>query len=250
MADKNASYGPVIRLNNFLQALKKAPSDSIGLHLAELQGFEFSDTYAVNRAYAELSLLVRQAKNEILNHEGAVQTLHIDPIAHIEKTFALMTVKHSASDFISNITSENFLRIQYCVHLVQSAPGEKPIPTEELLDLLKTVNALINEVLNADLPAELKNFLLEQLNRIHHAITSYHINGIKGLKNAAEQTVGAIRLADESVKRAAEKNENWKHVNNLWLVISKIGTLVSLGYNIPKLALTAEKWFDIDIPGV
>lgn len=250
MTNKNASYGPVIRLNDFLQTIKRAPSNSIGLHLAELQDFEFSDTYAVNRAYAELSLLVRQAKNEILNHEGAVQMLHIDPIEHVEKTFAVMTVKNSAGDFISNITNENLLRMQYCVHLVQSAPGEKPIPTEEILDLLETVNALIREVLNAALPAELKNFLFEQLNRIHHALTSYHINGVKGLKNAAEQTVGGIRLADESVKRAAEKDENWKHVNNLWLVISKIGTLVSLGYNIPKLALTAEKWFSIDIPGV
>jgi hypothetical protein len=163
---------------------------NIGDAWANVFGIDKYDTSEILLSISEVVTLIEETKYQLslldVNHE-----LYMRPFGEIQQvlTFSFnQTLGH-----VRNYVSESVMSdLEFCDELLSREIGEKLIEEATLDDLLSNVNTLSEEIYKSDLPSELKNSIMDNLNNISWAIRHYQIHGAKGLKKATESALGSI----------------------------------------------------------
>lgn len=112
---------------------------------------------------------------------------------------AVMAVmRHSAvfsthlSDALGSYDHVDLLALEMCADALHRWRREQVIGEEELRQLKDSLEVLEQEITSAEIPAELRGFLLAHIAEMARALSDYQLRGIVGIRDAFDRLVGAF----------------------------------------------------------
>lgn len=93
----------------------------------------------------------------------------------------------------SQISQQSLDLIESCGEAIEArAKGVCEVAPEELQELQKIIKDLVDEILNSEIDATTKAFLINELRKIEDEILNYRIRGSSGLAKVSEEVAGKI----------------------------------------------------------
>ncbi len=174
--------------------------------------------------------LVDEAKAEVQAHPELNQGLYLEAITNIENALAKANLDSSWDSTKISFEGANATALAFVAEQFDRLSAELVVPDDVLAHLRSELEAVIAEILASDLPLELRNLLISNLEDARQAIVFYQLDGIDGLRKAAESAIGAIVVAREA--RAASNKKPFldyiKIVGDILDVVGKAKPYLSL----------------------
>ena len=186
----------------------------------------------VLRGLAKIFELVDSTKESIKRLQNIDTELFLRPLEEIADAFLevkpSMLVRESGGIGIDKKTLD---KLKFCVYTLSKEQGEILLNTEQLNELLLEVRGFLDKVLDSDLDAEIKRFLIEKLRDMEQAIFNYKFEGSEGLRKVLESTIGAAIL-NTDVK---EQKEN-PLVTSFFTIVTRLAAILNIANTSKQLA--------------
>ena len=233
------SNNPVGRLYEILVALQKAATNQnerLDAIITKVFKIEASDSSQLLEIYLELLNLTKESEREIRKLPEESHELHLRAIRKIEKAFVKQSLHSSWTSFSQSLDPATMTGLEHTADNL-SYHGEQTVSTEDLENLQREVNELLEMVTETEMNEMLKTFLVEHLEKIQQADRYYRIKGARGLRDALERIMGAVLIY-------AKENPNQKAPEK---VQSKLFSMMGLLVKIVSFANDLKGLTGIDI---
>lgn len=223
----NEIQNPAERLYNILQDAKKQKSkERTGQIWASVLGVDISNQGDILVGIADIIHLIDQTKKSILQIEDVDHGLLLERFPNIEKVFSNLNFSQLWEQNQQYLDETTMYSLRVCSDTLSNKMGYKNISEDILADLQKDTDELLNEVLNSDLDPELKIILVENLEAIRHSLVSYRINGIDGVRQALEKSLGAALIHSRLREEFLSENPN-EEVKKFRKLLASIANFVT-----------------------
>lgn len=166
--------------------------------------------------------------NPKLNHK-----LYVSCFPNIRVVMSPMHLQSTQATLIrSHLTPEVIARLEFCSEALKANWSEVEIPKEDLQEISEELNSLIEAVAASSIDTQLRRALLEALEGVRLAISSYRIYGVDGLKKNLQSLIGLAYTERTQMKKEAEKNGD---------IIERVGTLLDRIDTVSSTALKGHK---------
>ncbi|MEW1738816.1 hypothetical protein AB0346_22975 [Nocardia beijingensis] len=130
----------------------------------------------------------------------------------------------SLNSATSNVTNKyqpsDIAVLKHCGYALSAAGVERRVDQETFDQLRSLIQALEDELMASEgVPNDLKDFILEQLDRIRRALRDFNLRGPEALNEILEQVTGSVIANRDVVIDANEESQS---------VIAKLGDIISL----------------------
>ena len=180
----------------------------------------------------ELRELIRDVEIALLQTENLNRDLYTKPILGLKSIVNLNELSNTWSVSYTIITRNlvplNFIEDQLSHY---SQYNENKIPNDEIQEILKDINELYESVISSSLPTELKEFLLDALEKLRQGIHEYRIRGVVRLREAVGETVGIMYANREIIEPNKDLSE-FEALAKILVRIEKGITFVSKNYGL------------------
>lgn len=206
------SNNPVGRLYEILRAFQKAAitqDDRLDSIIKKVFKIETNDPSQLLEIYLELLNLTKEAEKEIRKLPKTSHDLHLRAIRVVEQTFITQSLHSNWISFSRNLDPSTMTGLEYTADNL-SYLGEQNVPSEDLENLQREVNELLELISKTEMNEKLKVFLIEHLEKIRQAVLYYRIKGARGLKDALERIMGAVIIfaAENTNQKTPERVES------------------------------------------
>jgi hypothetical protein len=222
---------PAGRLYLLLADIRSQPNDTTlqraWAHALNIDEYDVSNLIVL---IAEVVRLVEEVKGRIGN-QNVDQSLYLKPFVKIQRVFTLsfghqMT---NAKEFLDDATMTG---LEYCSELLARTTVEEAINADVLTELQADVDILIEKMLVANLPEDLKLLLLDCLQQIRQAILSYRIHGAKGIEAAIKTTIGSVHYYTMHAQEQPTENYDKETFREFISFLEKVLSIVANALNI------------------
>jgi hypothetical protein len=179
-------------------------STTYGQLFAEALGFDPNDKVQTLYVAAEIIQLFLNVKEDILK-AGLNPQIYLEPLNGFDFLFDKLFTDTSVSGRFSSLPSTSMQALLFCADNLSRINGDNNINEEEVNQIFHEVETLCSQVVDSDLPQELKSLLIENLEAIRKSIINYKIWGIEGLKKTLESSIGSVMYNGTVIK---DKTEN------------------------------------------
>ena len=125
--------------------------------------------------------------------------------------------------------------LRYVSDMLSERVGEMVTDEASLKELLADVNTMLEKLLEAQLPEDLKVDLVDHLAVMHSAIIDYRLFGVESLKKTVDSNLGLIvRRYDEM--RDLENSEGGAFISDFIGFISRLSVIISVSIKCKELA--------------
>lgn len=239
---------PAGRLYNFLiQARKNNGDRSIREVWASIAGIDPSDKSNVLRFVADLIILSQEARVAIEKLENIDHQIYLSPFIRINDALGRINLEDRWETISRYLDEPTMVALAFCADTLSRTGSDNNISEEDLDKLKSEINDLLEQVIDLDISQELKDYLVEQLEKMRAAVVGYKIYGNKGLKQVLESIFGATLLHQDAIRSSMVEEKNkpiwakfWKSVENLANVATIIEVTKALSGPVAML-LTSGK---------
>lgn len=223
---------PAGRLYAILDEVRAKPrKKSIRNVWAETFGLEPSATADILFLIGKMIELARDAKQSINGLDNIDHEIYIKPFHNIEKAFSFANIEDHWDNISRHLDEATMVGLSFCADVLSRTSGEQIIDQETLNDLMEQVENLTHEIMDSEIPPDLKAVLIDNLEEIRRAILEYRIRGVDGLKRALEGSLGAvIRHRPQIVKQKGKKP-----VARFLEILSKLDQVVAFSLRMKQL---------------
>lgn len=144
--------------------------------------------------------LAEEIREQILAIPEIGHEIHLEWLPAVEQAFAASELNAAIHPFQGQIANETLLGLRVCSDILRRHAPEPALDEKQLADLLAEVRALIDDILKASLPPDLRRFLLERLRDIASAIEEYRLFGRKPI----EEALGALVVTGAKISEKVE----------------------------------------------
>lgn len=231
------SNNPASRLYELLKNARGMGQDKpIREVWATVAGISPSDYPRVLRFVADLIILSQEAKGAIENLENVDHDIYLSPFKNVEQALARINLDDRWESFSRYLDEPTMVSLSFCADTLSRSSSNGLIPNEELDSLLLDIEQVLEQIINLELPDELRMFLVEHLEQMRAAVLSYRIFGNEGLRRALESVLGATILNQEAIKRNMVIDENQKMWGDIWKIIQNLANSLNAVESIKSLS--------------
>ncbi len=224
---------PAGRLHKILSLAKRKPDNKKVREVwAEVIGIENNDI-TVTKAVVELYSLSQEIQGLIKINDGLNHQLYLSSFNHIDRSFFPLNLGANWNQVKQHLTDEAITRLQFCAEELSRFYSEESLSEEDLKDIIKKTEELYDSLYKSSLPDTLRLSLLEEVERVRHAISMFKIKGAKGLKEALQGTIGAVVTNQEELQKASEDNPDV--INRIGELIDKLDSFTSRALKLKRM---------------
>lgn len=234
---ENVPRNPVGRLHRLLSQMP-SNNNTVGSWLVSYFGVSNSSVAVQIDLYADLAHLIVESQKTLGTLQGYVPDdlrAFQEPIEKVAAVVSSSNPTRPTYEFKSQVSAETLKGLEfYSRFLTRDAP-EVTLAADKMQELLGQVQALSNEIMGADLDAQLKAILLEHLSAVERALRLYAISGSAGLRRAANGLLGAATFG--FIEHPDQKSRDWMKqcVNFAALIGWLIGLIANAHTALPQL---------------
>lgn len=214
------------------------------------RGNQIADSKSCREAWSELLDVNKGDHAVLMGRIGRVMALSTDIIERLENIGGIKVdrymhwVKPLENAFIKNNLNGQWKEFkgQINVHVINylsmtsdllSHKCPEPIISESHLDsIIRSARSMIDDVRKAELPEDIKEFMIRHLYKVCVAVEEYIIRGSESVSAVAESAFGYGVLHGDSVE-LAKTNEVAK---KFWQSMANIALIVSISTGVQQLA--------------
>lgn len=148
---------------------------------------------------AEIMELIRNVKDEIKLLELEEESEFIGPINKIAEVFSGVSLDSSLELLFKENFGYNLQSLKFCAITLKRERRDIEIDQEELNTVYKQFEALRKQVIETELPKQLRVLILKNIDEIMKSINDFKVKGLEGLKRTVESSVGSLILNRETV---------------------------------------------------
>ena len=181
----------------------------------------------------EVSILRRLMKKTHFSND-----LYEPALANVTKLLAVSNLAAGWSSYVGAVTVADMLALRWCSEVIES---ESALTHEELQSLLDAVNELKERVEAEDLPDNVREFVLHQIELMIRGIHQYPIIGRRAARDAVLKAAGEFMDVHDSV--AGTPPSYWARMGNLWQTLlatvegseKMVKAVSGIAENMPKI---------------
>jgi hypothetical protein len=223
----NELENPAKRLYTLLSVAKKQDGKKrVGEVWAFVLGIEASNQGELLVGIADVIHLVDKVKRSITSLDDANHGLLLERFGNVETLFANLNLNQTWEHGQRYLDETTMYSLRVCSDVLSRDIGNKEISVEELQKLQSDVEDLLNTVLSTDFDAELRSVLIENLEAIRRSIIGYRINGVDGMRQALEKSLGAVFLNQKLREELLKKENGNQFVQKFQSILGSLGRLV------------------------
>lgn len=144
---------------------------------------------------------------------------------------------------VPQLTPEVMARLEFCSEALRAEWSEVDLAPDELQDISRELNELVESVASSQISKPLRKALLEALESARIAISLYRVYGAKGLRKNLQSLFGFVYTERVALKKESENSSD--PIERLGKWIDKIDSVSSKALKVQK-ALTKPVRFLID----
>jgi len=162
------------------------------------------------------------------------------PIDRLRNAILIAQASNSGPDAIRQISDSDFIVLKFCSRYLHNHSPEPVADATELEDLSAHLTDLFNLVeASSTLDAELKKFLLPQIEAIRRGVQEYRIGGIERLREALGSVYGATFVNSEPIEHGKDTDE----VKRFGEVLNQLAAIVTFAWKTTKVLEAAQTIF-------
>jgi hypothetical protein len=169
---------------------------------------------------------------------------YIDAVKEIQSIFFTYGLFQGKWDAVrSTIQNRNFILIlSSCANFIAQEQIDPSLSEEQLQKFLQECETILQEVVESDLPEDMKTFLVIRLEEICTAIRHYSLGGPERLRTVVEANIGGIILRSSGISSEDKEKPILRKVFDWLLTLGGILDLAAntQGYLLPKAAEIAR----------
>lgn len=198
---------PAGRLCDLLQAARSKPENKkVRAVWAEVFGVSEKDTGAILRMISDLIQVSYKTKDRILQLENVAHSLYLKPFDNIERLFSQINLEGPWQTGKRCLDEPTIYGLKFCSDQLRREIAVSQVEHQEIENLQKSVNELIEIVIKLDFESSLKSILIRNLESLRAALLAYRIKGIEGIETELELSLGLLILNKSKVADAVEKS--------------------------------------------
>lgn len=228
---------PAGRLHDVLNELRAEPKpDPIGKALAKVLRLDWPDDYpdialaisAIVRLPAQVKALIGRAPDEdadlLLEHFPAIESALTQ----------LQNLNVPVENLQQGIRDDALYSLRLCSSVIRRTTPERKLKPDDAGRLLKSTYELLDNVVASSLSEATKSLVVEHVSAIERALRLARVEGIKGVEDAFDRTVGALKrrsdVADELITESRDEgtpaHQFWQWMGRLVMLVTVVaGTL-------------------------
>jgi len=195
----------------------------------------------IYRQMADVLALPAQAESEVRSLKNANHDLLLAWKGSVEAAFSQLALNLSWDHVRGQLSDYALLSLDMAADQISRLSAHRPreIAAEQLAEIADQVHSLRNEIIAADLPSDVQEFILFHLSEIQRALDMFRVRGSEGVRTAVQTAVGAVYMRPEVTIKAAGTPEGWKYMR--WL--RALVLTLSITSDISSLQQRAEQFF-------
>ncbi|MDP1624472.1 MAG: hypothetical protein Q8L64_01760 [bacterium] len=222
-------------------ALNNAQGIKLRAVLAGVVGCKPTETANLYLFLVDLAKLAQKSVDSIQTVPHINHKTYIAPLQKLEEDLLSTTIDLSAKTFTTRVLSDVILlSVRACADMLSTVYVDTTISNNEINGLQKDTDSLLSDVLKVNLPPDLKEFLVDCLEKMRQALLGYKIRGNQGLKEVIESALGASFLRrDEIIEQTKDDQEKRKTFERFFALIEKATKILSFAEKVKTLAAPA-----------
>lgn len=193
------------------------------------------DENNISELLARITLAARLVDQTVIQIEGLADLdhgLYLRWTPLVRGAFTDFGMSNQIARITDRLTPEVLTGLDFCNHELSRRCPEQTVDMAKLEELTKEAKALMDQVVRADLPGDLKEYVLDKLDLLLRALEMYHVTGIRPIVSAMETIVGATVLGGKEHHEQLTKTPQGQR---LWSLLGKVATLIALAEGGRKL---------------
>jgi hypothetical protein len=201
---------------------------------AEITVTPFDVLHAIN----ETQKLIAEVERKIRSIEGIKLTRYLGPFSRLHAVTDVNTIlAGNFHEALKAITDSDLTVLDFCAEVLERHYREPVVEQDQLRELLKDIDALFQEIADAEIEPDLKIFLLARIEEMRRGVVEYQIGGHERLKETLGKTFGMIMVNRDLV----EANKDEPTVRTFGNLTGRLASLVSFTSDVASLVESAVK---------
>ena len=180
---------------------------STGEIWATVLGIEPANRGELLVGIADVIHLVDNVKRSISNLDDTNHELLLERYGNVEKVFTNLNFGQVWEHNQKFLDETTMYSLRVCSDVLSKGIGSKEVSGEELKKIQNEVEELLSAILSSSFDSELKSVLVENLEAIRKSIIGYRINGVDGMRQALEKSIGASFINQKLREELSKKDE-------------------------------------------
>ena len=195
--------------------LKNKPAEEVW---AELLDVPKENKSLLLRRLGHVMAILSAIRENVSNTKGIDPDIFLKWLPRAEASFGILNFQMQWEQFITRFDREVMYGLEVCSDVLSRQYPEKTISESSLTELKTEVEELLNILKSADIPNDLKQFIVERLLAVKSVLEEYVILGSVPIEKEVQSVIGALVIDQTIYKRACATPEG----KRFWGVIRKI----------------------------
>jgi len=202
-------------------------------------GVSEKDELEILRGLVDMQLLVDETENLISNNEQLNSELFLKSFHQLKRAVSAQSLANPWKTYKVGLTVDAMTRLEFCAEVLSTTHQENLLASEELDQLKKSLDEVMEFAEKSDIEYELKIFVLSKMELIRRGIFDYKINGASALRGVLESIIGSTVTESNKYREVKENNE--EILERLGRLLDRIDGLMSKALKVKRvLAKTAK----------
>jgi len=183
-----------------------------------------------------------RAKKAIDLHVFGDKEMYLSPTKKIDNILGDLSLTAPWKHQSHKIDDALLMELRYADHFLANSAASSSRPDMVTASALSaSVEALIDDCLNADLEDDLKTFFADILTRLRSGLTQYKIYGSAAFDQLLDEIVGAINRRRTQISDQSDEAKSF--MGRVFETIGRVNDLVTTSDTVTKIASTGTIFF-------
>lgn len=227
---------PAGRLQIILAKIQKTNSnESLAGTCSKIFEIDSSDKGQILYALSGVIGLINECKEKTLSLNIEEPEVFVETISNLEEIFSNISLGESINSIQRKIDKSTLTGLKFISHFIERDYSNYNIDEDKLKDLLEDVENLIEQILVMELPKEIKDMFVYNLEKIRSAIINCKIWGFDNIRDYLDAGVGQI-FRNKEILEINKTNENVQEIGQKYIAfLGKVDSLITIGSRIKEI---------------
>ncbi len=200
------------------------------------------DVEILNGIADTIKLLARTKKAIDSLNDGYDKGLFLEPIVRVSRQVRIASLDAPWSLVAESFDSNLIQGLQFCANVLKINLTQKSLNTNQIEAWMKEIDTLMTDIIESEVPQELKSFFIEHLEKLRRALLNYWLFGIEGVRSQLEESIGAGLLRSPEIRVCHSSGP----IRKIMAILTNIADAITVAQGMKDLAGGALNWI---LPG-
>jgi hypothetical protein len=234
------------RLLNILTEGKNAnPNENCRKVWCKILDVEESDSLVLVGRIGKVFSLVDDISTELSQLDDVDVSRYMSWTRYLDNAFSNCNLGSAWNEFMNHVSEPVFDYLHMTAGMLSTNRPQPVLPRSELSEIYNGAKELLDEIINSDLPNNIKQYFAEQLRKIIISIEEYKITGSSEVVSIVEATFGKAVLYKDLIDGKDTNTE----MKKFWTFMAKTALVISTVAGALQIAdYTAKTFPELNAP--